>query len=246
MNFTVCQSNSNVLKAKTVNVVNDGSNIVCVSCGKDVFMLSHKKCVARYALSVDYRVKRALFTCPIVEKSRNLGATAVVAKSKFSIDKTLTATNKVIQLVLWIVDSGCSKHMTGNLYLVRNFLEKFIGTVRFENDHFTAITRYGDYVQGNLTICHGEDLLTGSRDSNLYTISISKLAASSPMIILNTPRHSLSSLIVVEEDEAPQMIASSEDPVANEPITPVLTKNANEPVQEDVAAFDRNDFYNPF
>nr|GEV63574.1 hypothetical protein [Tanacetum cinerariifolium] len=61
---------------------------------------------------------------------------------------------EVIQLVLWIVDSRCSKHMTGNLQLLRNFVEKFIGTVCFENGHFTAITGYGDYGQGNLTICH--------------------------------------------------------------------------------------------
>ncbi|GJW01303.1 hypothetical protein Tco_1556554 [Tanacetum coccineum] len=61
---------------------------------------------------------------------------------------------RVIQLVLWIVDSECSKHMTGNLSLLRNFIDKFIGTVRFGNDHFAAITGYGDYVQGNLTICH--------------------------------------------------------------------------------------------
>ncbi|GKE76404.1 retrovirus-related pol polyprotein from transposon TNT 1-94, partial [Tanacetum coccineum] len=91
----------------------------------------------------------------------------------------------VIQLVLWIVDNGCSKHMTGNLQLLRNFIEKFIGTVRFENDHFAVITGYGDYVQGNLMICHGDDLLTGSRDSNLYTISISKMAASSLVCLMS-------------------------------------------------------------
>nr|GEW08532.1 retrovirus-related Pol polyprotein from transposon TNT 1-94 [Tanacetum cinerariifolium]GEW08956.1 retrovirus-related Pol polyprotein from transposon TNT 1-94 [Tanacetum cinerariifolium] len=34
----------------------------------------------------------------------------------------------VIQLVLWIVDSGCSKHMTGNLQLLRSFVEKFMRT----------------------------------------------------------------------------------------------------------------------
>ncbi|GJT27918.1 hypothetical protein Tco_0908193 [Tanacetum coccineum] len=95
MNSTVYQSNTNVLKAKTVNVVNDGSNIVCVSYGKDIFMLSHEKCVARYALSVDSRVKRAIFTSPVAAKSRNLGATSVVAKSRFSVAKTPTTTNKV-------------------------------------------------------------------------------------------------------------------------------------------------------
>ncbi|GJZ91286.1 retrovirus-related pol polyprotein from transposon TNT 1-94 [Tanacetum coccineum] len=66
-----------------------------------------------------------------------------------------------------------------------------MATVRFWNDHFTAITGYGDYVQGNLMICHvyynleGDDLLTGSRDSNLYTISISELAASSPVCLMS-------------------------------------------------------------
>ncbi|GJY30815.1 hypothetical protein Tco_0414310, partial [Tanacetum coccineum] len=48
----------------------------------------------------------------------------------------------------------CSKHMNGNLQLLRYFIEKFMGTFRFGNDHFAAITEYGDYVQGNLTICH--------------------------------------------------------------------------------------------
>nr|GEY17482.1 integrase, catalytic region, zinc finger, CCHC-type, peptidase aspartic, catalytic [Tanacetum cinerariifolium] len=66
----------------------------------------------------------------------------------------LVQVDAVIQLVVWIVDSGCSKHMTGNLQLLRNFVEKFMRTVRFGNDHFDSITGYEDYVQGNLTICH--------------------------------------------------------------------------------------------
>ncbi|GJR58670.1 integrase, catalytic region, zinc finger, CCHC-type containing protein [Tanacetum coccineum] len=61
---------------------------------------------------------------------------------------------KVVQIVLWIVDSGCSKHMTGDHSLLRNFVEKFMGTVRFGNDNFAAITGYGDYIHGNITICH--------------------------------------------------------------------------------------------
>ncbi|GKD19797.1 hypothetical protein Tco_1208955 [Tanacetum coccineum] len=88
MNSTVCQSNASVLKTKTVNAVNDSSNIVYVFCGKDVFMLFHEKCVARYALSRDSRVKRALFTTPVAAKSKNLGATSIVAKSRLSVAKT--------------------------------------------------------------------------------------------------------------------------------------------------------------
>ncbi|GJZ82919.1 retrovirus-related pol polyprotein from transposon TNT 1-94, partial [Tanacetum coccineum] len=60
-----------------------------------------------------------------------------------------------------------------------------MGTVRFKNNHFAAITGYGDYVQGNLTICHGDDLLTGSRESNIYTISIFELAASSLVSLMS-------------------------------------------------------------
>ncbi|GJR69856.1 hypothetical protein Tco_0015921 [Tanacetum coccineum] len=41
--------------------------------------------------------------------------------------------------LLWYVDSGYSKHMTGNLKLLINFIWKFMGTVRFGNDHVVAI-----------------------------------------------------------------------------------------------------------
>ncbi|GKA52738.1 hypothetical protein Tco_0746053, partial [Tanacetum coccineum] len=54
--------------------------------------------------------------------------------------------SEVIQFILWIIDSGCSKHMTGNLQLLRTLVEKFMGRVRCGNDHFVAITGYGDYV----------------------------------------------------------------------------------------------------
>nr|GFB81041.1 retrovirus-related Pol polyprotein from transposon TNT 1-94 [Tanacetum cinerariifolium] len=58
----------------------------------------------------------------------------------------------IVQLILFIVDSGCTKHMTSNLKLLCNFIEKFLGTVRFGNDQFVPILGYGDLVQGNVTI----------------------------------------------------------------------------------------------
>ncbi|GJT05667.1 retrovirus-related pol polyprotein from transposon TNT 1-94 [Tanacetum coccineum] len=60
----------------------------------------------------------------------------------------------VVQIVLWIVNSGCLIHMTGDRTLLKNFIKKFIGTIRFRNDHFATITCYSDYVQGNITVCH--------------------------------------------------------------------------------------------
>nr|GEU69895.1 retrovirus-related Pol polyprotein from transposon TNT 1-94 [Tanacetum cinerariifolium] len=59
---------------------------------------------------------------------------------------------KVIQIVLWYLDSGCSKHMTGDHSRLRSFVKKFIGTVRFRNDHFGAIIGYEDYVIDDIVI----------------------------------------------------------------------------------------------
>ncbi|GKA58416.1 hypothetical protein Tco_0757604, partial [Tanacetum coccineum] len=51
---------------------------------------------------------------------------------------------KIVHICLWIIDSGCSKHMTGNRALLTNFVEKFLGTVRFGNNDFAVIAGYGD------------------------------------------------------------------------------------------------------
>nr|GEV26429.1 ribonuclease H-like domain-containing protein [Tanacetum cinerariifolium] len=59
---------------------------------------------------------------------------------------------KVIQICLWCVDSGCSKHMTRNLNLLINFFWKFTGTVCFENDHVAVILGFGDLQWGNILI----------------------------------------------------------------------------------------------
>nr|GEY04613.1 integrase, catalytic region, zinc finger, CCHC-type, peptidase aspartic, catalytic [Tanacetum cinerariifolium] len=48
--------------------------------------------------------------------------------------------------------NGCSKHMTGNCALLTNFVEKFLGTIRFGNNDFAMIAGYGDVVIGSMTI----------------------------------------------------------------------------------------------
>ncbi|GJZ65183.1 retrovirus-related pol polyprotein from transposon TNT 1-94 [Tanacetum coccineum] len=42
--------------------------------------------------------------------------------------------------------------MMGNLMLMCNFVEKYLGTVHFGNDQFAPILGYGDLVQGNIMI----------------------------------------------------------------------------------------------
>nr|GEY86116.1 hypothetical protein [Tanacetum cinerariifolium] len=59
---------------------------------------------------------------------------------------------QVVQIVLWYLDSGCSKHMTGDRSQLINFVQKFLGTVKFGNDHVAKIMGYGDYQIGNVII----------------------------------------------------------------------------------------------
>ncbi|GJX64964.1 retrovirus-related pol polyprotein from transposon TNT 1-94 [Tanacetum coccineum] len=132
-----------------------------------------------------------------------------------------SVTKKIVQLILFIVDSGCTKHMTGNLSLLCRFIEKFLGTVRFGNDQFASILGYGDLVQGNITIkrvyyveglnhnlfsvgqfcdadlevafrkstcfvrdLQGNDLLTGNRGTDLYTISLQETTSSTLICLM--------------------------------------------------------------
>nr|GEZ23283.1 retrovirus-related Pol polyprotein from transposon TNT 1-94 [Tanacetum cinerariifolium] len=66
--------------------------------------------------------------------------------------KQIRHTTQVVQIVLWYLDSGCSKHMTGDRSQLFNFVQKFLGTVKFGNDHLAKIMGYEDYQIGNVTI----------------------------------------------------------------------------------------------
>ncbi|GJX72556.1 hypothetical protein Tco_0309727 [Tanacetum coccineum] len=46
---------------------------------------------------------------------------------------------RLVEIILFIIDYGCSKHMTGNLKLLTNFMEKFLGMVKFGNDQIAPI-----------------------------------------------------------------------------------------------------------
>ncbi|GJZ47166.1 retrovirus-related pol polyprotein from transposon TNT 1-94, partial [Tanacetum coccineum] len=139
------------------------------------------------------------------------------AKSKSKSKKS-----QVVQIILWYLDSGCSKHMTGNRSHLVNFVSKFLGIVRFENDQVAKIIGFGDYQLGNVIISRvyyaeglghnlffvrqfcdadlevafqkntcfiqnleGVDLLSRSRDTNLYTISLDDMLKTSPICLLS-------------------------------------------------------------
>ncbi|GJU90944.1 retrovirus-related pol polyprotein from transposon TNT 1-94 [Tanacetum coccineum] len=144
------------------------------------------------------------------------------------VPKTNGSNNKpkiaksVVQIVLWYLDFGCSKHMTGDHSQLTNFVHKFLGTIKFGNDQIAKIMGYSDYKIGNITITRvyyveglghnlfsvghlcdsdlevafrkhtcfvrnleGVDLISGSWETNLYTLSIGDMMASSLICLLS-------------------------------------------------------------
>nr|GEZ71045.1 hypothetical protein [Tanacetum cinerariifolium] len=108
-----------------------------------------------------------------------------------------------------------------NLKLLTNFVEKFLGSVKFGNDQIAPILGYGDLVQGTVTIkkvyyveglnynlfsvgqfcdtdlevafrkstCYirnlkGNDILTGSRGTDLYSITLQDTSSPNPICLM--------------------------------------------------------------
>nr|GEU63379.1 retrotransposon protein, putative, unclassified [Tanacetum cinerariifolium] len=163
---TACKD---ILNSRTLNV-----NVVCATCNKCLVDSNHFACVTKMLNDVHARTKKPNVV-PISTR-----------KPKSQANKSIATPNKkkIIQLILFIIDSGCMKHMMGNLKLLCNFVEKFLGTGRFGNDQFAPILGYGDLVQGNVTINRGNDLLTGNRGSDLYTISLQESTSSTPLCLM--------------------------------------------------------------
>nr|GEV84285.1 hypothetical protein [Tanacetum cinerariifolium] len=113
--------------------------------------------------------------------------------SKMPFRKKPRDSLNIIQICLWIIDSGCSKHMTGKRALLTNFVEKFLGTVRFDLGH--NLFSVGQFCDKGLEVAFrkstcfiriedGVDLLTGDRSSNLYTIDLNEVASNSSTCLL--------------------------------------------------------------
>nr|GEX43277.1 retrovirus-related Pol polyprotein from transposon TNT 1-94 [Tanacetum cinerariifolium] len=110
--------------------------------------------------------------------------------SKPFIAQTLpqTAKKAIIQRILFIVDSGCTKHMTGNLKLLCNFVEKFLGL----NNYIFLVGQFCDAdleVAFRKSTCfvrdlQGNDLLTINRGSDLYTIFLQESTSLTPLCLM--------------------------------------------------------------
>nr|GEV86939.1 retrovirus-related Pol polyprotein from transposon TNT 1-94 [Tanacetum cinerariifolium] len=128
-------------------------NQVNIKCAKnsDLNASLHEKVLVITTLKYNLRklkgkdvVDEAVISHPIDPKMLKVDVAPLALKLRNS--------RTVVQIVLWYLDSDCSKHMTGDRSQLINFVDKFLGTVKFGNDHVAKIMGYGDYQIGNVTI----------------------------------------------------------------------------------------------
>nr|GEZ44761.1 integrase, catalytic region, zinc finger, CCHC-type, peptidase aspartic, catalytic [Tanacetum cinerariifolium] len=171
------------------------------------------------------------------------------------VDSSSRPKRTVVQIIIWYLDSGCSKHMTEDRSRLMNFMKKFIGTVRFGNDHFGAIMDYGDYVTGDSVISRhsyyvgdtdGVELIKGSRGSNLYTISVEDMMKSSP--ILQAPVNSAGtpSSTTIDQDAPSPSILPSSSALQSHSLHQGVAAKSTFMKDNPVAPVDNNPFINVF
>ncbi|GKD20146.1 hypothetical protein Tco_1221849, partial [Tanacetum coccineum] len=170
--FVKSKGNENVQHSK----LNANSELLCVKCNGCMLSDNHDMCVLDFINDVNARNKsKSTFTivgnaCPLTRittttevplrkptalenETPKLIVTLVYSrKPRKSKTNDPVSKSKVVQIVLWYLDSGSSKHMTGDRSELTNFVNKFLGTVKFGNDHVAKILGYGDYQIGNVTI----------------------------------------------------------------------------------------------
>ncbi|GJT29302.1 retrovirus-related pol polyprotein from transposon TNT 1-94 [Tanacetum coccineum] len=133
--------------------------------------------------------------------------------------------------------------------------KKIIETIHVKFDELTVMASECNNLEPKMNCMNFED---SSKDSQLdldnlfgplyeeyYATSSQEVLDNFAANTLDNEHTSSSSSIVIEEDEAPQIVSSLAEQVAIEPNSLVLNENTDELVKEDVADFDGNVFYNP-
>ncbi|GJS56955.1 hypothetical protein Tco_0651739 [Tanacetum coccineum] len=149
-------------------IQNDKSEVVCAICKQCLITYNHDVCVLNYVNDINSHVNK--FNANVSNtayqkkhklkdsKPKKVGSKQRLDSPKPRKPRTClrwSPTRRIFDLKGKIIessesesqydcskDSGCSKHITGNLKLLINFILKFLGTVRFGNDHVAAILGY--------------------------------------------------------------------------------------------------------
>ncbi|GJY10143.1 hypothetical protein Tco_0378328 [Tanacetum coccineum] len=167
--------NSNVQVNGSASVQNskkhDNSDYVCINGDDYDCMSSDNLCVSNSMNDVKFHAKpKKRNACPLTritttnevpsrkpivlesESPKPVVKLVYSRKPRKNKNTESVSKTKVVQIDLWYLDSGCSKHMTEDRSQLINFISKFLGTVKFGNDQVAKIMGYGDYQIGNATI----------------------------------------------------------------------------------------------
>ncbi|GJR31789.1 retrovirus-related pol polyprotein from transposon TNT 1-94 [Tanacetum coccineum] len=131
--------------------LNANSELKCVKPTGRTFTIIGNACpLTRITTTTEAPLRKPV----VLDNETSKPAVTLVYSRKPTKSKTNVpvSKSKVVQIVLWYLDSGCSKHMTGDRSYLTNFVNKFLGTVKFGNDHVANIFGYGDYHIVNATI----------------------------------------------------------------------------------------------
>ncbi|GJW79783.1 retrovirus-related pol polyprotein from transposon TNT 1-94 [Tanacetum coccineum] len=137
---------------------NANSELKCVKCNGCMLSDNHDLITTttevplRKPTALENETPKPVVTLVYSRKPRKSKTNVPVSKS--TVLKSVSANKKepIVQIVLWYLDSGCSKHMTGDRSQLTNFINKFLGIVKLRNDHMAKILGYGDHQIGNVTI----------------------------------------------------------------------------------------------
>nr|GEY12348.1 retrovirus-related Pol polyprotein from transposon TNT 1-94 [Tanacetum cinerariifolium] len=178
-NLLLSKKNKHISSAcnnSKIDSQNAMSKVVCVMCKKCLNPVNHDVCLNNCVNGKKSRGRKHKANVsknemqqknqPEIKKPKNVGTHKSLATHKprkprfllrwsptgklFDPDGKLVASSKSESQV--DCSNVCSKHMTGNLKLLTNFVWKFMGTVRFGNDHVATILGLGDLQWGNILI----------------------------------------------------------------------------------------------
>nr|GEX99417.1 ribonuclease H [Tanacetum cinerariifolium] len=112
-------------------------------------------------------------------------------KSNQLKDNVMPNNSQIIQLILFIVYSGCTKRMTGNLKLLCNFVEKFLGfitskaSITISSQLVNFVMRIWRLLLENLHVLLEIFRVTiYNRGSDLYTISLQESTSLTPLCLM--------------------------------------------------------------
>ncbi|GJU01271.1 retrovirus-related pol polyprotein from transposon TNT 1-94 [Tanacetum coccineum] len=114
-----------------------GVKALCSICNACLFDANHDMCLIDHVNSINVRAK---YDSKKNKKRKEWKPTGKVFNFVgYKWKPTGRTFTLVVQIVLWYLDSGCSKHMTGDRSQLTNFVHKFLGTVKFDNDQVAKI-----------------------------------------------------------------------------------------------------------